>query len=157
MILDVRRIFLRLRKIAGTAAAAALLACAPVPVLVGTVHPPLPPADVQILLEPPTRPYEPIAVLTASSKYGFAFSAQRKDDIVMQRLKEQAARLGANGVLLEEIANDPDASSIASWVGTAYTGSRGNLDLGIGTSLASPRFGRGTAIYLVPQANSITR
>lgn len=39
-------------------------------------------------------------MIDTSSKGGFGFTAQGKTDVVINRLKEEPAKLGANGVLL---------------------------------------------------------
>ena len=91
-----------------------------------------------------------IAILAASSKHAFALTAEGKAEVVIRRLKEQAAKLGANGVLLEQIADDPDAAALTGGVATQYWGSRGTIDLGVSAALATPKFGRGTAIFLAP-------
>jgi len=132
------------------AAALALAACAPSPTLVGRPRPPLAPEQVQLFLEPPARPYESIAILDASSSHAFAVTGEGKAQVVIRRLKAEAAALGANGVLLEQITDDPDATAITGVVGTRYSGSRGNIDLGVGAALTAKKYGRGTAIYLAP-------
>ena len=135
----------------GAALSLALSACGASQALVGRARPPISPADVRLYLEPPGRPYESIAILDVSSKHALAFTAEGKAQIVIRRLKESAARLGANGVLLEQIADDPDATALSGGVGTQYWGSRGTIDLGMSAALAGPKFGRGTAIYLPPE------
>jgi hypothetical protein len=118
--------------------------------LVGGARPPISPEAVQLYLEPPSRRYEAIAVLYSSSRRSWSFTSQSKADVVVKRLKEEAASLGANGVLLHEIADRP-GSTVGADVGGSYMGPRGTADLGIGVSgLAFQRYGRGIAIYLPP-------
>jgi hypothetical protein len=116
--------------------------------LIGGTRPPTSPDSVQLYLEPPSLRYEQIAVLHASSRRSWSFTSQTKADVVVKRLKEEAASLGANGVLLQQIA-DGSGVSVGTDVGTNYLGPRGTVDLGIGVSaLAYQRYGRAIAIYL---------
>ena len=131
-----------------------LAACVSSHELIGTARPPISADRVQLYLEAPRQPYEQIAVLTTSSKRSFSFSSQGKADAVIQRLKEEAAKLGANGVLLQSIS-DESGASFGTAVGTGYEGPRGTIDLGFGIStLMLQRYGRGIAIYLSEGAAS---
>jgi hypothetical protein len=78
-----------------------LSACASSHVMIGKARPPITPDSVQIYMQPPAGKYEQIAILNTSSAGSFSFTAQSKTDSVIKRLKEQAARLGANGVILQ--------------------------------------------------------
>jgi len=125
-----------------------LAACVTSHVLVGKSRTPVLPDQVQLYLEPPADKYENIAIIVASSKYSFSLTGEGKAEVVIRRLKEEAAKLGANGILLQDIADEP-IESIDTGVGTEFSGARGNIDLGIGASgLLSRKFGRGIAIYL---------
>jgi hypothetical protein len=127
-----------------------MTACAASNQLAGGARPPTSPDQVHLYLEPPAHEYDQIAVLSASSKRSFSFSAQRKADVVIRRLKEQAAKLGANGIVLQGIS-DESSGSIGTSVGTQYEGARGTVDLGLGvSSLMLQRYGRAIAIYLAP-------
>jgi hypothetical protein len=118
--------------------------------LIGGARPPISPEAVRLYLEAPSGHYEEIAVLYSSSRRSWSFNSQSKADVVLRRLKEEAASLGANGVLLHEIADRP-GMSVGTDVGANYMGPRGTADLGIGVSaLTSGRYGRGIAIYLPP-------
>ena len=117
--------------------------------LVGA-RPALPADAVQLYLEPPSRHYEQIAVLHSSSRRSWSFTAQSKADVVIRRLKEEAASLGANGVLLENIADRP-GTAVGTDLGASYMGPRGTADLGIGVSaMTLERYGSAIAIYLAP-------
>jgi len=132
-------------------AAAALLlsACASTShELVGTPRTAIPESQVQLYLEPPAKPYVEIAVLATSSKHSLSLTLQGKDDVVIRRLKQEAAKLGANGVLLREISDEPPMA-VGARAGGEIWSARGTVDLGVGASgLWSQRFGRGIAIYL---------
>jgi len=123
-------------------------ACVASHVLIGNARSPVLPEQVQLYLEPPAREYQQIAIVDASSRYSFAFSGEGKAEVVIRRLKAEAAKLGANGILLLEIADEPLAS-VDTAVGTEYWSARGNLDLGLGASgLLMRKFGRGIAVHL---------
>jgi hypothetical protein len=118
--------------------------------LLGGARPAISPDAVQVYLEPPARRYERIAVLHSSSRRSWSFTSQSKADVVVRRLKEEAASLGANGILLDEITDRPGAT-VDTVVGANYMGARGTADLGIGVStLTLERYGSGLAIYVPP-------
>jgi hypothetical protein len=125
-----------------------LAACVSSHQLIGTARTPIPADEVRLYTEAPSRPYESIAVVSASSKRSFSFTFEGKADVVVRRLKEEAGRLGANGVLLEGIS-DESGAAIGANVGSAYEGPRGTIDVGVGAStLTLQRYGRAIAIYL---------
>jgi hypothetical protein len=127
-----------------------MAACASPNQPISPARPPTSPDQVHLYLEPPAQSYDQIAVLNASSKRSFSFSAQAKADVVIRRLKEQAAKLGANAIVLQGISDESNGS-IGTSVGTEYEGGRGTIDLGFGvSSLMLQRYGRAIAIYLAP-------
>lgn len=133
----------------GCAFSVALLsACATSYVMVGAKHPPISPDQVQVLLQPPPH-YETIALLQTSDMAGKpCFTAQCKTNKVMDRLKEQAAELGANAILLQGLGSQAVGS-----VGTSYgTANYGHgyaygSSVGISTAIMSER-GNAIAIYV---------
>lgn len=132
------------------AAALSLGACVTSQVLIGKARAPILPDQVRLCLEPPRGAYREIAIVDASSKYSWAFSAGAKNAVVVGRLKQAAARLGANGILLQEIADTP-IKSIGAAASTEFTGAHGTVELGLsGSGLMSEKFGRATAIWLEP-------
>jgi hypothetical protein len=125
-----------------------LAACVASHQLIGTARAPIPAAEVRLYTEAPPRPYERIAVVSASSKRSFSFTFEGKAEVVVRRLKEEAGKLGANGVLLEGISDEPGAT-IGTDLGRSYEGPRGTIDVGAGVStLTLQRYGRAIAIYL---------
>ena len=66
-------------------------------IVTGAVRAPIKPEQVSIYLEPPAE-FETIGLVNASSSSGW--TEQGSVDYAIQELKEQAAKLGANGVLL---------------------------------------------------------
>ena len=124
----------------------ALAGCASSHVLVGTPRPPISPDQVTIYTSPPQVHYEQIAILSTSSRGSMTVTAQGKTDKVVQRLKEEAAKLGANGVLLQNIEDRQSGS-----VGIGVGGGSGNVGVGSGGGFATyQKAGNGVAIYLPP-------
>lgn len=72
-------------------------------VLIGTAHPPTTAAQVRLYTTLPPM-YEKIAFVSADSRNDFA-SEQNLSDHAIERLKEEAAKVGANGLLLNGIGN----------------------------------------------------
>ena len=119
-------------------------------VLVGRTRPPISPDRVQVYLEPPESPYEQIANITASSRGSFALTTHGKIDKVVERLKNEAARLGANGVLLHGVGSR-SAGSIGAGVSTESESGHSPYGLGFGASIfLSRESGEGVAIYVEP-------
>jgi hypothetical protein len=114
-------------------------------VLVGTARTPIAPEQVKIYLQPPPR-YEEIATIDASSRGTPVFTDQRKMDRAIGRLKQEAAKLGANGILLEG-TSDQQTGGIGLGTGSAS----GNSAFGIGTSFGIViKTATGIAIYVAP-------
>jgi hypothetical protein len=127
-----------------------LTACASSHVLIGTQRPPIPPEQVRVYVHPPVR-YEEVAIVDASSKESFAFTDQQKMNTVIGRLKEEAAGLGANGLLLEGLG-DMYAGSVGSGFGSATASGNSAYSSGFGVSAGVfQKTGKGMAIYVPPQ------
>ena len=93
-----------------------LAACASGSVIVtGTARAPIPPDQVRLYLEPP-RDFEVIALVSASSDAGW--TEQGSVDYAIAELKNQAARLGANGVLLG--ATGDKTTTVMGGYGTGF-------------------------------------
>ena len=81
------------------AVALALIGCATgSSILVGKARPPITPENVKLYVEAP-EDYEVIGIVEASSDV--EFSSQAAQNRAIERLKTEAAKIGANGVLLE--------------------------------------------------------
>jgi hypothetical protein len=136
----------KLPSIAALIALAALSGCATSHVMVGQARPPISPDQVQIYLHPPANKYSEIALLDTSSKGSFAITAQGKTNVVMDRLKAEAAKLGANGILLEGVGDQAGGS-----VGTGYATGSGHSAFGFGSAATVyHKKGGGLAIYVEP-------
>jgi len=128
----------------------AIAGCATSHVMVGQARPPISPDQVRIYLRPPASKYEEIALLDTSSKGAFAFSAQGKTDAVMERLKGEAAKLGANGILLEGVG-DQAGGSVGSGFANATASGHSATAFGFGSSATVyHKKGNGLAIYVEP-------
>jgi hypothetical protein len=82
-----------------------LIACASSSIIVGSVKPALLPEQVKIYIHPPKK-YNEIALIETSSTGSWAFTSQGKMDVVIERLKEEAAKHGANGILFQGTVNE---------------------------------------------------
>ena len=127
---------------------ALLSACATSYVLVGSQHAPVSPERVRVLLQPPPN-YETIAILQTSDMAGKpCFTAQCKTNKVMDRLKDQAAKLGANAILLQGLGSQY-AGSVGTGFGSANYGHgyAYGSSMGVSTAIMSEN-GRALAIYI---------
>ena len=82
-----------------------IIGCVPVShIVVGETREPIHPSNVKIYLDYPEE-YEKIALIDAGSNFAFKdpvilFDWQSKMDKATERLKIEAAKLGANGILI---------------------------------------------------------
>lgn len=124
-----------------------LSGCATSYVLVGNRHTPVSPDQVRVLLQPPAN-YETIAILQTSDRGKLCFTAQCRTNEVMDRLKDQAAKLGANAILLQGL-DSQYVGSVGSSYGTATYGHGYASGSGIGISTAiNSETGKAIAIYI---------
>lgn len=124
-----------------------LAGCASSHILIGEARPPIKPEQVKLYIHPPAK-YEEIALVDASSKSSWAAGDQAKVNKVIERMKIEAAELGANGILIEGVYNE-SAGSVGT--GTAYSPT-GNTAFATGISgNVFMKSGKGLAIYVPPQ------
>ena len=141
---------LKASAIAASLTFATLSGCVTSHVMVGQARPPISPDQVQIYLHPPANKYVEIALLDTSSKGSFSFSAQGKTDAVMERLKGEAAKLGANGILLQGVG-DQAGGSVGTGFGSATATGHSAFGYGFGSSATVfHKKGDGLAIYVEP-------
>jgi uncharacterized protein YbjQ (UPF0145 family) len=118
-------------------------------VLVGTARPPISPDSVRVYLQPPPK-YETVATIDASSKNSLALTGQQNMDKAIGRMKEEAAKLGANGILLQGV-QDQQSGAIGTGMGSSSYGGNSAVGVGVGGSFGIyNKVAHGTAIY-VPQ------
>lgn len=129
-------------------AAALLAACASSHVLTGTPRPPIDPAQVRIYYGPPPGGYEEIARLDVRSG-AFTYGAQNKSNAVIRNLRKEAARLGANGVLLQGTGQGPDNSAVSVGGGVGRFGGRSASSVGVGVDISPTQtYASGIAVWV---------
>ncbi len=135
--------------------ALALSACASSHVLTGQPRPPVPVSQVRVYFAPPPSRYEEIALLQSNSG-AFTYGEQNKMDSVLGKLRAEAAKLGANGVLFQGTEDGYGGTGVSVGGGGGHIGGRHYSGAGVGVSI-TPRqkFARGVAIYVLnpPAAN----
>jgi hypothetical protein len=86
-------------------------------IVTGIKRTPLDPNEVRLYLEAPSN-YEVIGIVNASSDAGW--TEQNSLDYAVQELKSQAAKLGANGVLIETTGKQTSTVVGGYGTGTFY-------------------------------------
>ncbi|MBL8421816.1 MAG: hypothetical protein JNK92_14425 [Dechloromonas sp.] len=124
-----------------------LSACASSAIVVGKIRPAIAPEQVKLYLSPPKK-YEEVALLESSSRGSFAVTEQGKMNKVVELLKEEAAKIGANGILLRSSGNESGGSvNVGTGTATAVGGTA--YGTGIGTSVGIiHKGGTGIAIFV---------
>lgn len=118
--------------------------------VVGRVRPAIDVSQVKVYLRPPKR-FEEVAVLESSSMYSWAVTEQGKLDAVIATMKGEAAKIGANGILIQTTGSQ-QAGSVVTGSGTATR--VGSTTFGSGAAFAVPmmvKAGSGIAIYVTEE------
>src|SRR3546814_2282287 len=107
---------------------------------------------MRIYFQAPPGGYEEIARLETSSG-AFTYGEQNKMDSVVAKLRKEAARLGANGVLFRGTADGYGSGGVSVGAGGGRVGGSSFSGGGIGVNI-SPRqkYARGLAIYEIGRA-----
>ncbi len=105
-------------------------------IVTGKVRPAISPSEVKIYLDPPSK-YETIGIVEASSDV--EFSTQAAQDRTINELKSQAAKIGANGVLLLN-TGDKSGEMVGFYSGGVFYG---------GTS--ETKTAKGKAIFVIQE------
>lgn len=125
----------------------ALCACASAPLLTGRPRPPIAPEQVRIYYAPPAGAEE-IALLDVSSG-AFTYGEQNKSNAVLTKLKQEAAKLGANGVVYGGSERGYGGSGVSVGAGGGRIGGSGYGGVGVGVNISpQQKYGRGVAIYV---------
>jgi hypothetical protein len=119
-------------------------------VITGTPRPAIDPTEVKVYSAAPAK-YEEIALIEASSRSSFSFGDQKKMETVIRRLKEEAAKLGANGVLLKGSRSE-SSGGVGVGVGNSVGGG-GFVSLGT-SSYSSQTVSQALAIYVPPDSQA---
>jgi uncharacterized protein YbjQ (UPF0145 family) len=113
-------------------------------VVTGQQMPELEVDQVTVFEQAPAFAYEVVGTVYASSDNGFTEDS-RKEKATLE-LREQAAKIGANGVILDEVTQ-LSFRRLGTGVGIS-AGSGGGLGTSIGSSFSFPTTeAKGTAIY----------
>jgi hypothetical protein len=140
--------YLSLARSLALSLALSLAACVSSQILVGTPRKPIAVAQVQVYLRPPAADFEAIAYLETSSEHSWSFTDDSRTRIVIDRLKAQAAKLGANGLLLQAVS-ERVVDGVGAGAGAALVGTHGSVGLGFGVAGSkTDKIGRATAIYV---------
>jgi hypothetical protein len=116
-------------------------------VLVGTPRAPIAPEFVKVYLQPPAK-FEQIATIDATSRGSLTITSQQNMDKAIARLKQEAARLGANGILLQGV-EDQQSGSIGTGVGNSTFNGNTAIGANVGGSFGIyNKAAKGLAIYV---------
>ena len=103
--------------------------CTTTHVIVGNPRPPISPELVRVYFTPPPH-FEEIALISSDSLGAFRITNQGKIDAALKRLKEEAASLGANGIIIQGMGEKG-----AVTVGSATAQNHGNTTTAEGFSV----------------------
>jgi len=104
--------------------------------MISPARPAIAPEQVQVYMQPPQGRYVEIALLETASG-PLTYGEQNKTDAVIEKLRAEAARLGANGILLQGM-------------GSSYRGGRVNVGVGGGRYSGHTRIGGGVGVDISP-------
>jgi hypothetical protein len=125
-----------------------LAACATSAMVTGRVRPPIDPAQVRIYQVPPPGGFEEIAQLETQSG-AFTYGEQNKLNSVLANLRKEAAKLGANGVLLVGTENGYGGGGTSVGGSGGSVGSHGYGGVGGGVDITpKKKYAHGIAIYV---------
>ena len=149
----------RIASILAALALAGLAGCSSTSQLVtGTPRAPIDPSQVRVYYTPPPGGYEEIARLQTASG-SFTYGEQNKLNDVINNLRMEAAKLGANGVLFVGTEDSGGGSSVGVGVGGGSYGGYhgGNFSSGgIGVNISpTKKYAHGVAIH-VPNPPPVT-
>ncbi len=126
-----------------------LAGCASSHVLTGTPRAPIDPGQVRIYHGPPPGQYEEIAILNTSSG-ALTYGEQNKINSVLDKLRREAASLGANGVLFQGTADaDRGGGGVSVGGGIGRGGGRSFSSAGVGVNISpQQKYASGIAIWV---------
>jgi hypothetical protein len=116
-------------------------------VMLGQTYPAISPDQVHIYYQPPAR-YREVALLETQSG-AFTYGEQNKTNSVLTKLRAEAAKLGANGVLFQGSENGYGGSGVGIGVGGGRFGGHSHIGGGVGVNISpTQKYARGMAIYV---------
>ena len=129
--------------------AAALVGCAASSVrITGPVRAAISPEVVRIYTFAPAH-FEEIAVLNASRRT-FTAGGEKAIDKVIEEMQAEAAKLGANGLLLEDFS-DAQSLTLGTGVGSDTYTHNGSISLGVAGAIGMvKKTAKGRAIFIAP-------
>lgn len=119
-------------------------------IVTGNIKTPISPSDVRIYRTAPNN-YEEIAIVSASAGHDFLKNSSLMNSAI-EMLKIEAAKVGANGVILTEI-NERDTPSVTTSYGSATAVGSGSSTYATGNAISVNRGDaytrlKGIAIYV---------
>jgi hypothetical protein len=118
-------------------------------VITGPVRSAIAPEAVRIYTYAPEK-FEEVAVLNSSRKAVSSAGGERAIDKVIDDMRLQAAKLGANGLLLEDFSDAPSLT-LGTGIGSDTYTHNASLSLGVGADIGIVnKTGRGRAIFIAP-------
>ena len=119
------------------------------PVMLGPARAPIGPDQVRVYWTPPAQ-FDAIADIHASSKSVFTPGGTQQMDKVIERLKEEAAKLGANGIIMGGFS-DAQTASVGTGVGSESYSRNSAVGVGVGGSFGVfKKTGTARAIFVPP-------
>jgi len=103
--------------------------------MVGEARPPTDPDRVKVYMEPP-RKFDRIAIIRKGSSGSWAFTDQSQVDEAIAKIKVEAAKVGANGILLQVIETNSGGGIGIGIGGFGFPGR--HVAVGGGTSFYAP-------------------
>jgi len=132
--------------------ALALSGCVTSSIVVGNTRPSIKPEEVKIYISKPAI-YEDIALISSNNTGGSPFGEQAKVNTVINRMKNEAAKLGANGLIIQQIG-DQNFGAVGN--GILTPNALGNIATGgvmVTTTNLQLKTGSAIAIYVPPEKN----
>jgi uncharacterized protein YbjQ (UPF0145 family) len=119
-------------------------------IVTGNIRSPISPTEVRLYRNAPDN-FEEVAIVSASAGHDFQKSSSLMNSAI-ERIKEEAAKVGANGVILTEI-NERDAPKVTTSYGYATVDGTGGSAYATGTATSVNRGDaytrlKGVAIYV---------
>jgi hypothetical protein len=120
-------------------------------IMVGEARPAISVQSVRVYEMPP-RHYERIAIINSSGGTSWIFRDRGLMDEAVAKLRDEAARLGANGLLLQQVYDEPAGGLSIGVGGFGFGGGRhsfygGGGEANVGGPLINHRV-QATAIYV---------
>jgi hypothetical protein len=119
-------------------------------IVTGNTRVPISPSEVRLYRTAPDN-FEEIAIVSSSAGHDFQKSSSLMDAAI-ERIKQEAAKVGANGVILTEI-KERDAPTVTTSYGQAFASGTGGSAYATGTATSVNRGDaytrlRGVAVYV---------